>query len=518
MSNVDWSELNRLLPIGVVMAAALVVVFLDLALSHKDRYILPWTALTGAVLGLIASVQTAVAPELTVIWFRDVNQAAQSKPLILGGAFCLDHFGFAIWIIACLAGALSILCSPPTTDEDSALSTGEYYGLTLLAVAGMMLLGVSHDFLTLVVSLEIMSISTYILTGSSRESVFSNEAGIKYLVLGAFSTAFLLMGIAFYYGAFGALSLTPNEHFQALAQYGDPSEANFRQCFVFLSIGFILVGTLFKVGATPFHFWIPDVYEGAPTAVTSLMAVGVKAAAFAVVARVIFETFGAKLYHNSFMPMLSWIAIATMAVGNILAIRQSSVKRMLAYSGIAHTGYLLLAFLLRDGDTSSDVMTEHIKAVVYYLLVYGVMTIGAFGVVSLVRVDGKPLETFDAYSGLAKENPGIALCMTMFMLSLAGMPPFGGFFAKFMIFRGAISQGYVLAATLGILTSVASLYYYLRVVVAMYMTPVTDAHAKEEAPAPVCRYAWGSSLLIYAAGVVTLVIGVGLNYITQWLG
>jgi NADH-quinone oxidoreductase subunit N len=289
-------------------------------------------------------------------------------------------------------------------------------------------------------------------------------------------------------------------------------------------MGFIFVGALFKIGATPFHFWIPDVYEGAPTAVTGLMAVGVKAAAFAVVARLVFETFGTYLYHNSFTPLLSWIAIATMAVGNILAIRQESVKRMLAYSGIAHTGYLLLAFLLRDGGPNTDpmaehlIVTEHVKAVVYYLLVYGVMTIGAFGVVSLVREDGKPLETFDAYSGLAKENPGIALCMTMFMLSLAGMPPFGGFFAKFMIFRGAVSQGYVLAATLGILTSVASLYYYLRVVVAMYMAPAGDPHAKEASPSPVCRYAWSSSLLIYAAGAVTLIIGLGLNFFTQWMG
>lgn len=517
MSNIDWSDLGRLTPIGVVLGASLIVVFLDLALSHKDRYILPWAALTGVVLGLIASIQSTVAPEVTTVWFRDLNAAAlNAKSLILGGAFCLDHFGLAIWIIACVAGGLSILCSPPAVDEDSTISTGEYYGLTLLAVAGMMLLAVSHDFLTLIVSLEIMSIATYILTGSSRESIFSNEAGIKYLVLGAFSTAFMLMGIAFYYGAFGSVSLTPNEAFQAL-QMSNPIESS-RESFIFLSMGFIFVGAFFKIGATPFHFWIPDVYEGAPTAVTGLMAVGVKAAAFAVVARLMFETFGANQFHNDFTPLLSWIAVATMAVGNILAMRQNSVKRMLAYSGIAHTGYLLLAFLMRDGDASSEVMAEHVKAVVYYLLVYGVMTIGAFGVVSLVREDGKPLETFDAYAGLSKENPGIALCMTMFMLSLAGMPPFGGFFAKFMIFRGAVSQGYVLAATLGILTSVASLYYYLRVVVAMYMSPAGEPHAKEAVPSPVCRYAWSSSLLIYVAGAATLAIGLGLNYVSQWIG
>jgi NADH-quinone oxidoreductase subunit N len=516
MSEIDWSELSLMTPVAVILGAALVVVFLDLALSHKDRYILPWIALTGTILGIAATIQTATAPHFAAPWFLDHSQfssGAAPKGLILGGAFVIDHFGMAIWFICCLAGGLSILCSPPPK-EDSALSTGEYYGLTLLAVAGMMLLATSHDFMTLVVSLEIMSIATYILTGSSRENIMSNEAGIKYLVLGAFSTAFLLMGIAFYYGAFGSFSLAPNEAFQSLMG-SNPTEAGYRGCLIYLALGFIFVGALFKVGASPFHFWIPDVYEGAPTAVTGLMAVGVKAAAITVVGRLAFETFGLYEYRLNYVPLLTFLAVLTMFVGNIFAMRQSSVKRMLAYSGIAHTGYLLLAFLIQPNDLGTQVIGDHMKAVVYYLLVYGVMTIGAFGVVSLVREDGKTLESFDNYAGLAKENPGIALCMSVFMFSLAGMPPFGGFFAKFMIFRGAVDQGHVLAAVLGILTSVASLYYYLRVVVAMYM-PVTDHHTKES-PSPVCRYSWGSSLLIYAAGIATLIIGVGLNLVSGWM-
>lgn len=490
-----------LLPIGVVLAAALVVVFLDLALARKDRYVLPWVALAGCVLGLAAVYQThqTLADQMT--WFLGYAPKPDKStlsPLVCGGAFCLDGFGLSIWVLACLAGALSILAAPPQADE-SALSSGEYYGLTLLAVAGMMLLGVAHDWLTLVVSLELMSVATYILAGSNREDIRSNEAALKYLVLGAFSTAFLLMGVAFYYGVFGSLSLTPNPAVLLLLQ----QQPDARHLLALVALGLVLVGALFKIGAVPFHFWIPDVYEGAPTAVTGLMAVGVKAAAFAVVARLAFGAFGEALFRDAWRPLLAGAAVLTMVLGNILAMRQSNLKRLLAYSGIAHSGYLLLAFLVVDGGA----MGEHLRAVVFYLLVYGVMTLGAFGVVGLVREDGRPLETMDDYAGLAQEHPGLALCMALFMLSLAGLPPTGGFFAKFLVFRGAIEQGQVVAAVIGILASVASLYYYLRVLVVMYMSPAAATAGPEGLAAARCRYVWAANLLIYAAGLVTLVSG-----------
>jgi NADH-quinone oxidoreductase subunit N len=509
------NEVAYLMPVGVVLLAALVVVFLDLVLPHKERYILPWLALTGCVLGLVSVFQQTNLWNQT-LWFLSYAPAKSAgliNPRIMGGAFCIDGFGIFIWVIACGAGALSILASPPPSEE-SALSTGEYYGLTLLAVAGMMLLGISHDWLTLLISLEIMSISTYILTGSNRDDLRSNEAALKYLVLGAFSTAFLLLGMAFYYGAFGTLSLTPNTLFASLPE----AERNARGAFVVISMGLILVGAFFKIGASPFHFWIPDVYEGAPTAVTGLMAVGVKAAAFAVVGRVLFESFGAVQFRMIWIPLVLVAAVLTMVIGNILAMRQSNIKRMLAYSGIAHTGYLLLAFLVMPGANDAAAMNDHLKAVVFYLITYGVMTLGAFGVIALVREDGKPLENMDDYAGLAKEHPGIALCMGVFMLSLAGMPPMGGFFAKFMIFRGAIEQGaiqatqgnhsIIIAAIIGILTSVASLYYYLRVIVAMYMSPENATENPEGGEPARCRYAWGSNILIFAAGVITLAIGI----------
>jgi NADH-quinone oxidoreductase subunit N len=501
----NWSELMLLLPVGVILGVATVVVFLDLVLSQKDRYILPWVALTGCVLAGMSAVQTLSSKVVGSSWFLfyDAGITGAAKPLILGGAFSLDTFGVLVWILACIAGGLSIISSSHNP-EDSALSTGEYYGLTLLAVAGMMLLSVSHDFLTLLISLEIMSISTYILTASNREDLRSNEAGLKYLVLGAFSTAILLMGIAFYYGATGSLSLTPNAAFDALSV--NYIEWSSRFLFLIVAMGLIFVGALFKAGASPFHFWIPDVYQGAPTAITGLMAVGVKAAAFAVIARLMFETFGIHGFRDRFMPLIEALAVLTMIIGNILAMRQTNLKRMLAYSGIAHTGYLMLSFLLRP-DAGSAVMADHLHSVVFYLFVYGIMTLGAFAVIGLLGDNGQPLEDIDSFQGLAKEHPGVAVCMAIFMLSLAGLPPMGGFFAKFMIFRSAVDQGFVVAAVIGVLTSVASLYYYLRVIVAMYMSPSNATEAGDAEPPARCQYAWGSNLLIYAAGVATLLIG-----------
>ncbi|MCY3024287.1 MAG: NADH-quinone oxidoreductase subunit N [Planctomycetota bacterium] len=507
------NELMYLLPIGVVFAAALVVVLLDTVLPRTERYLLPWVALTGCAVALVSTYQIHQTLADQGIWFLSSAGPADARligPVMVRGSFCLDGFGMAIWVLACLAGALSILAASPATEE-SALSSGEYYGLTLLAVAGMMLLGTAHDWLTLIISLEIMSVATYILAGSRRDDIRSNEAALKYLLLGAFSTAFLLMGIAFYYGAFGSLSLTPNPAVLRLPLH----ELQSRHSFALLGLGLVLVGALFKIGATPFHFWVPDVYEGAPTAVTGLMAAGVKAAAFAVLARLAFETFGGHEYRTAWLPLLLVASLLTMIVGNVLAIRQSSVKRMLAYSSIAHTGYLLLAFLVLPHPKDVGAINANLEAVVFYLLVYSVMTVGAFGVVALVREDGRPLETMDDYAGLAKEHPGIALCMAIFMLSLAGVPPTGGFFAKFLVFRGAIGQGVLeqgqhqtailFAAVVGILMSVVSLYYYLRVIVKMYMSPANDTAAP--APAARCRYAWGLTVLIYAAGVVTLLSG-----------
>ncbi len=508
----NWSELSELLPIGVVMGTSLVVVFLSLTLAPKDRYVLPMLSMTGCLfaLGVLGHNYYSIIDyyHTPPVWFSAFHNAAGGaetyNPFILNGHFAVDGFGMMISAVALLAGGLSTLCAPHT-EEDSPLSSGEYYGLVLLAVTGMMLLGFAHDFLTLLISLEIMSVATYILAGAMRDDIRSTESALKYLVLGAFSSAFLMMGMAFVYGSTGRLSME-----MITPQAGDP-----RTFLMFVGLALLLVGLLFKTGAVPFHAWVPDVYEGAPTGVTALMAVGVKAAAFAVVARVCLETFGHTLFRPDWTKLISILAVLTMALGNFLALHQVNVKRMLAYSGIAHTGYLLLAFLL-DANAGPSEVIGHLHAVAFYLVAYGVMTLGAFGVVSLVREDGRPLERMEDFAGLAKEHPTLALCMATFMLSMAGMPPFAGFFAKFMIFRGAIQQGYTLAAVLGILTSVASLYYYLRVVVSMYMAPQGETLEGQLLPAARCQYTWSANLVIYGTGVATLLIGLFPNWVPGW--
>lgn len=510
----NWSQLNELLPIGVVLTASLVVVFLNIVLAPKDRYVLSLVGVAGCLLGLLVLGKNyhALAAQYgqPPAFFHGFFRAAEGTydPVLLGGAFVVDGFGMSIMAVAMLAGALALLCATPRED-DSALSTGEYFGLILLAVAGMMLLAIAHDFLALLIALEVMSVATYILAGSARRDVRSGESALKYLILGAFSTAFLMLGIAFVYGATGSLSM----QLPALVQYSPLVKA---------ALALILVGVLFKVGAVPFHSWVPDVYEGAPTGITALMAVGVKAAAFAVVARLCFEAFGmpdltvsvsAVPLREAWVPLFAVLAVLTMALGNLLAMHQNNVKRMLAYSGIAHSGYLLLAFLVDTKTRPTAIapeVTMHLQAASFYLLAYGVMTLGAFGVLSLMREDGRPMEKMEDFTGLAKEHPALALCMAVFMLSLAGMPPFAGFFAKFLVFKSAVSSGFAWAAVLGILTSVASLYYYLRVVVRMYMAPAGG----EGEPAPArCRYAWTLNLLIYGTGALTLLLGL----LPQWL-
>lgn len=262
----NWSQLNELLPIGVVLTTSLVVVFLSLVLAPKDRYVLSLVGVAGCILGLLALGKNyhALAAEYgqPPVFFNGLARVAEGayNPVLLGGAFVVDGFGMSIMAVALLAGALALLCTTPHED-DSALSTGEYFGLILLAVAGMMLLAVAHDFLTLLISLEVMSVATYILAGSARRDVRSGESALKYLVLGAFSTAFLMFGIAFLYGATGSLAM------QA------PLVAGEHLPLVKAALALILVGVLFKVGAVPFHSWVPDVYEGAPTGITALMAV-----------------------------------------------------------------------------------------------------------------------------------------------------------------------------------------------------------------------------------------------------
>src|SRR5262245_20113869 len=352
----------------------------------------------------------------------------------------------------------------------------------LFAVAGMMLMATASDLLLIFIALEILSLAVYVLTGIRRDSATGAEAAFKYFLLGAFASAFFLYGIAFTYGMTGSTRLDRVGTLIA-AQASSPSPMHA------LALGLLLVGFAFKVSAVPFHMWTPDAYEGAPPAVAGFMSTGVKSAAFAAFVRVFLAAFDPL---RSDWGIVLWvIAAATMIVGSIVGVAQTSVKRMLAYSSIAHGGYLLVA-LISGNDVGKG-------AILFYLAAYAVTNIGAFGVVAVVEGPDGPHDQVRDFAGLASQRPVLAALMTIFLQSLGGFPPTAGFIAKWYVFSAAVKAGYAWLAIIGVLTSVVSVFFYLRVVVMMYMTP-------NETPAriPVVPSMAGLALVVSAAIVFYL--------------
>ena len=329
---------------------------------------------------------------------------------------------------------------------------GEYYALLLFSTLGMMVMAGSLDLITIFLGLETLSISLYILAGFLREQLKSNESALKYLLLGAFASGFVLYGIALIYGASGSTNLRRVAEAVAAGKIASPT-------LLMIGMGLLIIGFGFKVASVPFHMWTPDVYEGAPTSVTAFMIAGTKSAAFAAFLRILMTALPA--LHPDWSRVLWVLAILTMTVGNVVAISQSNIKRMLAYSSIAHAGYILVALVAAGKLGSSSVL--------FYLTAYSFMNLGAFAVIiALARQDGERT-TIDDYAGLGLRYPFLGAAMALFMFSLAGIPPTGGFMGKFYIFSAAIQAKYVGLAIIGVLNSVISVYYYLRVTVVMYM-------------------------------------------------
>jgi NADH-quinone oxidoreductase subunit N len=399
----------------------------------------------------------------------------------------VDNFSLFFYLVFILGTALTVLISLQYL-QDYGKNLAEYYALLLFATVGMMIMAAGAHLIMIFLGLEVMSIAVYVLAGLFREDARSNEAALKYLVLGGFASAFLLFGMAMLYGAAGG-TLFLNDLPARLAEGFKP--------LTLLAVALLLVGFGFKVASVPFHMWTPDVYEGAPTSVTAFMAVGVKTAAFAAFARVFFLAF------PSLMPdwtIVLWVlAVATMTLGNIVAIAQTNIKRMLAYSSIAHAGYLLVALVAANQLGAVSLM--------YYLLAYTLMNVGAFGVVILVgRKKDSYLSIYD-YAGLGAQHPVLAAAMALFMFALAGIPPTAGFVGKFYIFSAAVKAGYIWLAIIGVLNSVISVYYYLRITVLMYMKPAeADLGPINFAPAVT------ATLLLTAAGVVLIGVFPGFLY------
>ncbi len=428
-------SLVPLLPAIQVLVTALVVLVRDLFIDeHEPKGYLAFISLLG--IGLAVG-------EALLLW--------GGQESAFGESIVLDSFALYFSLIFLLAAALTILSAIHYLRQ-TGIHEGEFYALILFATVGMIVMAAANDLLVFFLGLETMSIAVYVLTGMWRASARSSEAAMKYFIMGAFATGFLLYGIALIYGATGSTNLNLIADFLI----EQPSDWP----LYLIGGGFLLlVGFAFKVGAVPFHFWVPDVYEGAPTPVTGFMAVAVKAAAFAAWARILLHKFS-PLDTDWVFPL--WvIAIATMTFGNLLAITQTSVKRMLAYSSIAHAGYLLIAIVV--GEEWGGL------PLVFYVATYAFMTLGAFAVLTCVA-DGDALnESYLDFAGLGFKRPFLGLAMSLFMLSLAGFPPLAGFAGKFYIFRGAVLSGHLGLAIIGVLNSLLSVIYYLRVIVAMYM-------------------------------------------------
>lgn len=428
-------NLIPLLPAIQVLVTALVVLLRDLFFKeHESRGFLALVSLLGLALAAGESIALWGLPGST---FND--------------GFVLDDFAIFFTLIFLLAAALTILSSIEYI-RAAGIQEGEFYALILFATVGMIVMAAANDLLVFFLGLETMSVAVYVLSGMWRSDARSSEAAMKYFVMGAFATGFLLYGIALIYGATGSSNLNQIADF-LVAQSDDWP--------VYLVGGgfLLLIGFAFKVGAVPFHFWVPDVYEGAPTPVTGFMAVAVKAAAFAAWVRILAHKL-APLDADWTVPLWT-LAIATMTFGNLLALGQTSVKRMLAYSSIAHAGYLLIPLVVGEEWGGMPLL--------FYVGAYTLMTFGAFAVLGCLAESNDSRESYRDFAGLGFRRPFLGLAMSIFMLSLAGFPPLAGFVGKFYVFRSAVLAGYLGLAILGVLNSLLSVAYYLRVIVAMYM-------------------------------------------------
>jgi NADH-quinone oxidoreductase subunit N len=431
------NDIIAIVPVLIVVLSGCAILLAEAFRRPGEWMPMSWLGLIGTVGGIVTSLS---------LWDRHA---------VGFGVVIVDNFSVFFNVTICAIGLLTILISTGTAERDR-LPTGEYYALVMFSLSGMMLMGSTRDLLVIFLALEIMSLGVYVLTAVKRTSAAGAEAAFKYFVLGAFSSAFFLYGIAFAYAVTGTTMLDELGLRIAGASL-DPG------LLVYLAMGFLLVGFAFKVSAVPFHMWTPDAYQGAPTLVTGFMSTGIKAAAFAGFVRVFLTAL--EPIRLDWLPVLSAIAGLTMIVGTIVGVAQNSVKRMLAYSSIAHAGYLLVG--LAAANTAGK------AAILFYLVAYGLTNLGAFGVLAALSSPDRPHDDVRDFAGLGNQRPGLAALLTVFLLSLAGFPPTVGFVAKWYIFTAAVQENLISLAVLGVLTSVISVFFYLRIVVQMYMSDET---------------------------------------------
>lgn len=469
MPNINFSTIT---PEIIIAATALIVLLLQAFAGSRGRNYFGYVTLLGVVAAFV------------MVFIKPAPFVYKSVETAFNGLWVVDNYSRFFKLIFLLGTGLTVMISIRYV-EDERMQYGEYFALLLFATLGMMVMAGGTELMTLFIGLELMSISLYALAGFTRSRLSSNEAAMKYFLLGSFATGFLLYGMALLYGASGTTNLQGISRFIISNHVKTPMPI--------VGMALLIVGFGFKIAAVPFHMWAPDVYQGAPSPVTAFMSAGPKAAAFAAFVRIFMDALPG--LHDEWIIMIWILAALTMTIGNVIALVQDNIKRMLAYSSIAHAGYVLVAFL-SAGEMG-------ISSIMYYMLAYTLMNIGAFAIITVLGGAGEERVFVSDYNGLGYTHPMTALAMSLFLFSLAGIPPTAGFMGKFYIFSAAIKQGYVGLAIIGVINSVVSVYYYLRITVAMYMKPAETADDQTISRlvfSPACILA----ILISAIGVLRL--------------
>jgi len=499
-----------LLPELILSVAGVVVMMVDAFTRRESRQ--RWVTGAPALAGIIAAGAAALW-----LWGAGGDAAGASG---YNGMLVLDPLRLSFTLVFLVVAALTVLVSMVWVEWEG-VPAGEFHTLLLFATVGMMLMAAGNDLVMIFLGLEILSIATYVMAGLRRTDLRSNESSLKYFILGSFSSAFLLFGIALVYGATakeitagavpgGAVQHALMAGTTNLSEIAERVNDSLYPPLLFAGAAMLLIGFGFKVALAPFHVWTPDVYEGAPTPVTAFMAAGPKAAGFAAFLRVFLTAFplvaasasqvktGAQL-HSAWLGALWLLAILTMSVGNVVALVQTNVKRMLAYSSIAHAGYALVGFVAAGAAADATKQQDAVASVAFYLLAYAVMNLGAFAVVTLIARSGDRRTDVEDYRGIGFQSPALSLTLSLFLLSLLGVPLTAGFMGKVVVFSEALGQGYRWLVVIGVLNTAISVYYYLRLVVVMFFRERTTDWRAPRIPASVALV-----LVLTAAGVLYL--------------
>ncbi len=465
-----WSDVTLIAPLVAALLVAFAIIVVDASAPHRDRIAVA-VGLAGLAIVAVLTVWTDQAPGLA-----------------FGGAYTVDTLTTYLDLIFIAIVALTVLVGPDYLGPRD-LPVAEFAATLVFAMTGAMLIAGSADLLVLFVGLELMVLPGYLLAGYAKRDALSTEGAIKYFLLGSFSSAIFLFGLAYVWGLTGTTRIAGVADAIAAAQGLSPALA--------MGVAFVTTGVAFKIAAVPFHYWTPDAYQGSPTPVTGYLSVGPKVGAFALIIRVFVEALGP--INADWLPVMGVLAVLTMTLGNLVAVTQTNVKRMLAYSSIAHTGYILVGLTAYAADPNSG----GLEAVLFYLAAYSFMNLGAFAVVSALQKRPGVTSQLDTFAGLGRREPYLGILMTLFLLSLTGIPPTAGFFAKALIILSAVQAGgwVPILAVITVLNAVAAAFYYLRVVVYMYMRDPQIEPAEVD-HGPLLR------LGVAVAAVATVILGV----------